>query len=76
MHGLESCWQFFRNWLSGWVGHTLLVQPSKRLADFFFSFIIQFSLIFYNMKTLSEVGPHLLVIQIQIQAVCVVVLTN
>ena len=21
-------WQFFRNWLIGWIGHALLVQPS------------------------------------------------
>jgi hypothetical protein len=29
MHGLKvPFWQFFRNWLIGWIGHALVVQPS------------------------------------------------
>ena len=63
-------WQFFRNWLIGWIGHALLVQPSKTAPRIFFSFILKFSFILLNMKPLSEVAPGLLVIQIQIQAVC------
>jgi hypothetical protein len=55
-------WEFFRNWLIGWIGHALLVQPSKKVFSFIFFF---FS--FFDMKPLSEVVPRLIVIQIQIQ---------
>ena len=44
---------FFRSWLIGWIGHDLLVQPSKRLAIFFSSLYIiiyNFHLFFLNMK--------------------------
>ena len=64
--------QFFRNRLIGWIGHALLVQPSKTAHRIFFSFIFDFSFIFLNMKPLSEVASCLLVIQIQIQAVWLV----
>ena len=30
--------QFFRNWLIGWIGHALLVQPSKTAHRIFFYF--------------------------------------
>ena len=33
-------WQFFRNQLIAWIGHALLVQPLKRLINFFFLFYI------------------------------------
>ena len=28
--GHSAFWQFFKNWLIGWIGHALLVQPSKK----------------------------------------------
>ena len=29
-------WQFFRNWLIGWIGHALSVQPFKTAHKIFF----------------------------------------
>ena len=64
-------WQFLRNRLNGWIGHALLVQPSKMAHGIFFSLLyLIFSFIFLNTKPLSKVAPGLLFIQIQIQAVC------
>ena len=45
-------------------------NSSLILFSFIFIFIFSFSFIFQNMKSLTEVAPRLLVIQIRIQAVC------
>ena len=41
-------WQFFRNRLIGWIGHALLVQPSKTAHRIFFLFYIYFFI--YSLK--------------------------
>jgi hypothetical protein len=43
---------FTRNWLIGWIGHALLVQPSKTVHLYF-----NLHLFFLNMKPLSKVAP-------------------
>jgi hypothetical protein len=72
MHGLKSpIWAIFQK-LADWLDWPCPVSEALQNGsqDFFFSFIFKFSFIFLNMKTLSEVAPGLLVIQIQIQVVC------
>ena len=54
----------------GWIGHALLVQPSKPAHRIFFLFSLLILIFFLNMKPLSDVAPGLLVNQVQIQAVC------
>jgi hypothetical protein len=70
--GQISFWQFFRNRLIGWIGHALLVQPSISAHRIFFFSFIYFLIILSDIKPLSVEAPHVLVIQIQIQAVCTV----
>ena len=42
-------WQFFRNRLIGWIGHTLLVQPSKTVHRIFF--LIYILIYFFKYET-------------------------
>ena len=64
-------WQFFLDRLIGWIGHALLVQPSKTAHKVFYSHLyFNFPLFFLNMKPLSVEMACLLGIQNEIQAVC------
>ena len=51
---------FTRDWLIGWIGHALLVQPSITAHRIFFSLFFSFLFYSLNMKPLSEVMPGLL----------------
>ena len=68
--------QFFRNWLIGWIGHALLVQPSKTTHRIFFflSFIFQFSFIFLNSDH-SDPDPSNVVKHILCYMVCKYIVT-
>ena len=71
MHGLKSAILAIFQKLADWLDWPCPVSAALQndSQDFFFSLIFKFSYIFLNMKTLSEVAPGLLFIQIQIQAV-------
>ena len=45
-------WQFFRNRLIGWIGHALLVQPSKTAHRIFFLFYILIFVYFFKYETI------------------------
>ena len=45
-------WQFFRNRLIGWIGHALLVQPSKTAHRIFFLFYILIFIYFFKYETI------------------------
>jgi hypothetical protein len=45
-------WQFFRNRLIGWIGHALLVQPSKTALGIFFSLLFSIFIHFFEYETI------------------------
>ena len=74
MHGLKSAFFAICQKSAGWLDWPCPV--STALQNGSQDFISKFSFMFLNMKPLSEVAPGLLVIQNQIQAVCLYTAIN